>query len=514
MRWLVDLAYAAAGVVYLPIALYQAAFQGKNRRGWRQRFGGVPVFALDRPRIWIHAVSLGETNATPKLVKAVEKLLPGVEFVFSATTDTGYARAVQLYGADRVVRFPLDFSGVVLRALGRIAPSLIVLVELEVWPNLVSLAAQRGIPVAVVNGRLTERSARRLARLGKLARPMFEKLSWVGAQDEAIASRFRQLGVPGDRVEVTSSLKWDTAEIAERVVGSDALAAALGIAAEEKVWVCGSTGNDEEAIVLDAYRLLVREKGLSCRLAIVPRKPERFDEVARLIEQAGFQCIRRSMRPDANEPRPAACGVADRTAHPEVVVQSASPGLRRGAQTTACTSAGADRATQWGDGVAPSGDRGTRADSLGGAAPAVILGDTMGELRKFYSIASVVFIGRSLVPMGGSDPIEAAALGKPLVVGPDMTNFAAPVEAFRAAGAIREAGSAESLAREVLELLSDPARATAAGQRAREVVQAHQGATELTAARLARVFGQSFLGSQWPVPGRCAAKESASATSN
>lgn len=462
MRWLIDLAYLGAGLVYLPVVLYQAIFQGKNRRGWRERFGGVPALPPDRPRIWIHAVSLGETNATPKLVAAMERLLPGVELVFSATTDTGFSRAVQLYGAERVFRFPLDFSGMTRRALRRIAPSMIVLVELEVWPNLVSLAARKGIPVAVVNGRLTERSARRLARVGRLARPMFEKLSWVGAQDEAIASRFRQLGAPADRVEVTSSLKWDTAEVADRVAGSDALAAAVGIAAGDKVWVCGSTGNDEEAIVLDAYRRLVTEKGLSCRLVIVPRKPERFDEVAKLVEQAGFECVRRSMRPDSIVPRSGTFSAA----------------------------------------------------AEGPPSRAVILGDTMGELRKFYSIASVIFIGRSLVPMGGSDPIEAAALGKPLVVGPDMTNFAAPLEAFRAAKVILKAHSAETLASAINDVLSDPDLARAVGKRARDVVRAHQGATERTAVRLAGILRRHSSGSETSPTDRVVSKSSLDIAAN
>lgn len=436
MRWLVDLAYLAAGIAYLPVALYQAVFQGKNRHGWRQRLGGVPALDPARPRIWIHAVSLGETNATPTLVKAIEQLLPGVEIVFSATTDTGYARAVQLYGAERVFRFPLDFSAVVGRTLRRIAPSLIVLVELEVWPNLMCMAAASDIPVAVVNGRLTLRSARRLGRLGRLTRPMFERLSWVGAQDQEIAARFRQLGVPADRIEVTSSLKWDTAEVVEQVAGSDAIATALGVIPNEPVWVCGSTGTDEEAIILDAYRRICDRGGLRCRLVIVPRKPERFDEVAALIRHAGLDCVRRSLRRDGSE-------------H----VGSQRPGSAQ----------------------------------LDANAP-VILGDTMGELRKFYSLANVIFIGRSLVPMGGSDPIEAAALGKPLIVGPDMTNFAAPLEAFRAAGAIREVDSADTLAEAVYELLSEPAAALAVGERGREVVRSHQGATLRTAERLMKLY--------------------------
>ncbi len=155
MRFLADLLYLLAGLLYVPMAIYEMIVLGKNRRGWRERFGWVPTFPQPKQRIWIHAVSLGEINATPRLVEALRERLPEVDFVFSTTTDTGYARATKLYGAQRVFRFPLDFSPVVSRVLKRVAPTLIVLVELEVWYNLVRMATGRGIPVAVVNGRLT-----------------------------------------------------------------------------------------------------------------------------------------------------------------------------------------------------------------------------------------------------------------------------------------------------------------------------------------------------------------------
>ena len=194
MRWLADLVYVLTGLAYLPVALYQAAVLGKNRRGWRERFGSVPLRDPGKPRIWIHAVSLGEINATPRLVDALRKHLPDHDIVVSTTTDTGFARAVQLYGREHVFRFPLDFSLVIGRALRRIQPTLLVLVELEVWYNLTRMATARGVPIAVVNGRLTERSARRLLVLGPLGRQMFRSLAWVGAQDEAISDRFRRVG--------------------------------------------------------------------------------------------------------------------------------------------------------------------------------------------------------------------------------------------------------------------------------------------------------------------------------
>ena len=442
MRWLADFFYVLAGLAYLPVALYQAVVLGKNRRGWRERFGSVPPRKPRQPRIWIHAVSLGEINATPRLVDALHERLPDHDILVSTTTDTGYARAVQLYGSDHVFRFPLDFSFVIGRVLRRIQPTLLVLVELEVWYNLSRMAAARGVAIAIVNGRLTERSARRLQMLGPFCRQMFRSLTWVGVQDEAIASRFRRVGVPGDRVKVTGSMKWDSASVATEVDGADALQHALGLDRARRLWVCGSTGPGEESMLLDAYRELTRSAETTEHelhgeftgtgdaeppiLVVVPRKPERFDEVARLIERAGYVCVRRSDHPDASEP-------------PQQATDK----------------------------------------------PVVILGDTMGELRKFYSLADVVFVGRTLAPMGGSDPMEVAALSKAMIVGPYTDNFRLPVAALRDANAIETVETADELATVVARLIHDSDAAQQMGARAREVVLRHQGATKQTVEALA-----------------------------
>ena len=460
MRWVADLVYILAGLAYLPVLFYQMLVLKKNRRGWVERFGWVRKFDPNKPRIWVHAVSLGEVNAAPRLINALQSRLRDYEIVLSTTTDTGFARAVELFGRDRVFRFPLDFGLVVSRVLARINPAMIVLVELEVWYNLVHMAKAKGIPVVIVNGRLTARSARRFARLRGAATSMFRSLAWVGAQDETIAARFGQLGTPTDRIEVTSSLKWDSAVVVDRVEGSDELARALGLDTFRPLWVCGSTGPCEETIILNAFRSLVgKDTGMrkeECGrkneadlphseftipnspfplhppvLVIVPRKPERFDEVARLIQRAGFTCVRRSEHAD-DAPTP-------------------SPPILHG-------------------------------------DPTVVLGDTMGELRKFYSLADVVFVGRSLVAMGGSDPMEVAALGKPMIVGPYMDNFRLPVEALREADAIRVVDSAKSLASQVTAILEDPSLAAGLGSRARDVVIRNQGATERTADGIVRLL--------------------------
>jgi 3-deoxy-D-manno-octulosonic-acid transferase len=298
----------------------------------------------------------------------------------------------------------------------------------------------------VVNGRLTARSARRFGMLGRAARAMFADLSWVGAQDDAIAARFIRLGVASERVEVTSSLKWDTAEVADHIKGETALASAMGIDRSRPLWVCGSTGPDEEIILLDAHQRLLRgsetvargmqgesrrtKSACAPQLAIVPRKPERFGEVARLIERAGFTCVRRSEHPDGGA--------------------VATPGAR-----------------------------------------SVLLGDTMGELRKFYSLADVTFVGRSLVPMGGSDPMEVAALARPIVVGPYMDNFRLPIEALAADDAVRVVSDAEALSTVLGGLLRSHEECQALGLRARAVVLRHQGATARTVDGIMRVLHDS-----------------------
>jgi len=435
MSWIADAVYILAGLCYLPVAIYNALFLKKNRRGWRQRFGAVPRRDPGVPRIWLHAVSLGEINATPKLVEELKKTRPDLDIVFSATTDTGYARGVQLYGADRVFRFPLDFSCAIRRAINRIHPTMIVLVELEVWFNLIRLAERRGIPLVIVNGRLTEKSARRLSYLSVITRSMFRRLSWVGAQDETIARRFRSLGVPSNRIEVTSSLKWDTAQITDKVNGAEALENVLGIDSSRPLLVCGSTGDNEESLLLEAYKQVLLRTQM--QLVIVPRKPERFNEVAGIIEHAGFHCVRRSEHPDQSPRRP------DVANHDET-------------RTT------------------------------------VFLGDSMGELRKFYSLATVVFIGRSLVSMGGSDPMEVAALGKPMIVGPHMENFQPAVGALQDAGALGIVANAQELSNTIARLLTNPHELSAIGQSARRVVIENQGATIRTAQRLIGILDSTY----------------------
>ncbi len=423
---LLDFLYVFAALAYLPVLVYQALVLKKSRGGWGERFGDIPLRTGDRLCVWVHAVSLGEVNATRSLVAELKKRRADIDIVISATTDTGLAAARSHYPDLHVFRYPLDFSFVVRRVLGRIRPDAVVLMELEVWPNFIELCAGRGIPVGVANGRVTEeKSMRRFGRpvIRGIARRMMSRLAFVGVQNETYAARFRRLGALAGRIHVTGNLKYDTAVIADDIPGAAAVAEAMGIARgpAHPLVVAGSTGPGEEVLLLDAFTA-VRRHLPGAQLAIVPRKPERFDEVARLIESHGFCCRRRTNCPDG--------------AHP--------------------TQETVDR-------------------------PVVLLGDTMGELRKFYSLAGAVFVGRSLVPLGGSDPIEVAALARPMCYGPHMENFADAAAELESATAVIRLESAQELAPALLALIRQEGDVAGMGVRAREVVRRNIGATGRTA---------------------------------
>ncbi len=285
MRWVVDLVYLTGAVLTAPLWLLRLVRTGKIRTDWPGRFGRARVGpATGRARILLHAVSVGEVNAIRTLVAALAANDPAPDLAIAATTDTGFARAADLFGrAHHVVRYPLDFSPAVERFLSSVRPDAVVLVELEVWPNFTAAAARRSIPVCVVNGRLTERSLRRYARLGPLLRPTFRRLTFVAAQNRAYADRFRRMGVPEERLHVTGTMKWDTAEIADRVEGAEALAEAMGIDRGRPLVVAGSTAPGEHELLRDAVPDGVQ-------LLCAPRRPEWFEQAAAALPG----CVRRS----------------------------------------------------------------------------------------------------------------------------------------------------------------------------------------------------------------------------
>jgi 3-deoxy-D-manno-octulosonic-acid transferase len=425
MRILIDFVYLLAAIAYSPIVIYRAIRYKRYRSGWNQRFGIINRKFPEKKCIWLHAVSVGEVNAAKTIIEELKKTFPDFEIVISTTTDTGFARATNIFGEKfEVFYFPLDFSLIMRRVFRNIRPSICLLMEQEVWPNFVHFAQQSNIPVVVVNGRISDKAFARYKKLKLISGIIYRKVTLILTQTDEYAQRFRELGCPDERVIVTGSLKYDTAQTEDKVDGADALAAQLNIT-NERLWVAGATGPGEEKILLDVFKNLTsRQQFKDLRLAIVPRKPERFDEVALLIKDAGFDFVRYSTIKNADAKCP------DKTP--------------------------------------------------------VILGDTMGDLRKFYSLSTIIFVGRSLVPMGGSDMMEAAALGKCTIFGPHAFNFRQTVDALlKDEGAVMVKDE-QDLLQAMQKCLSEPDFAQEIAKNGQEVIKKNQGATKKTIEQIAK----------------------------
>lgn len=294
MSFLRNLIYLLLLAAVSPWLLYQAWRNGKYRAGWNEKFfGRVPRRHGDRRCIWFHAVSVGEVNLLRPLIARWEQEFPDWDCVISTTTRTGFELAHQRYAPRTVFYAPLDFSWAVDRALRRIQPDLLVMAELEVWPNWIAAAKTRNIPVAIINGRLSAKSFQGYQRLRRLLQPTFAQLAAVGVQNEEYAERFRQMGVPAERVQTTGSIKFEDANIDRQNPQTRRLAALAGIGANDRVFLAGSTQETEEATALAAYDAL-RAEHPQLRLILVPRHPERFDAVAELLTNRGVKFQRRS----------------------------------------------------------------------------------------------------------------------------------------------------------------------------------------------------------------------------
>ena len=432
MKIVIDFIYLLIAAAYSPIIVYRMVRYKRYCLGWANRFGKItrkdPAL---KKCIWLHAVSVGEVNAAKSIIEELENRFGSFEIVISATTDTGFARAVNLFG-DRlqVFYFPLDFSSIMRRAFRQIQPAICLLMELEVWPNFIQTAHKLNIPVVVVNGRISEKSFTRYKKIKPIAKNIFQKVTLILTQTDEYAQRFIEIGAPAEKVIVVGSLKYDTAQITDKVEGASTLAARLNIT-DETLWVAGGTGPGEEKILLDVYKNLKQSEQFGdLRLAIVPRKPERFNEVAELIKQAGFKLIRYSQ-------------IKNQAIEKSSIVNSQSS--------------------------------------------AVVLGDTMGDLRKFYSLATIIFVGRSLVPMGGSDMMEAAALGKCTIFGPYAFNFKQTVDALLAGQGAIMVKDKQNLLEIMQKCLTDTDFSEKIAENGREIIKKNQGATAKTIDQIAKL---------------------------
>ena len=283
MAMTLDIAYAIGAVLSCPVWALRLLRTGKWRTDWAARFGRGDFTAEpapDRKALLIHAVSVGEVNAVRLLVEQLAQRAPRVRLIVSATTDTGMARAKELFEPQcNVVRYPFDFSVSVDRFLDRVCPNAVALVENEVWPNFTGRCTRRGIHVCVINGRIAERSYRRYRLVRPIAAAMYRRLDAVAAQTPAYARRFEALGAPADRVSVLDTMKWDTAQVTDAVEDADELGTQMGIDRDRPIVVLGSTGEGEERMLLDALKSTLPPQA---QIIVVPRKPERFNEVAQI----------------------------------------------------------------------------------------------------------------------------------------------------------------------------------------------------------------------------------------
>ena len=409
---LVNAVYALAALVGWPVYLALLALRPKYRRQCWERWGFVPRLAPAAQRFWVHAISVGEVEAARTFIPALAEAFPDADIVLSTTTRTGRERAERLFPGRRIFHFPLDLAPCVLLALHRIRPTAIIQVESEWWPNFFLLARRRGLPVFVVNLRMTERSHRRYLRIRGLMRAVVSTCAAVATQAPVYTERLVGLGADPERVRVTGQMKHDAVEFADAVPGAEDLRRESSLEPGAPVLVAGSTAPGEEAILLEAFRA-VRERRPAARLVIVPRRPENFDAAAAVILIAGFSVLRRST-----------------------------------------------------------------GETTGPTPPApVILGDTMGDLMKWYALADVVIVGRSFAPLGGSNPMEPGSLAKPLLWGPYMFNFAVEAREMLSAGAARQAADLPALAQALEELLTHADRRREMGEAARTVIRRLQGAT-------------------------------------
>lgn len=412
-----NLVYGVAMVLLAPWLVIRSIRTGRYRQNLRPKlFGCRPPVDSHKPVVWFHGVSVGEVHLLRQVVRDFQKRHPAFQCVVSASTDTGLAEARKHFADLTVFPFPLDFTWAVRKTMSALSPRLIVLAESEMWPNFLQIAQRFHVPVAVINGRMSPRSARRFARFAPIVRrALFDRVARFGMQSEAYANNLRSLGVAEHRLRVTGSVKYDASPGDRRNSKTQQLGAALGVRDTDLIWVAGSTHDPEERIAIAVYgRLRARFPGL--KLILVPRAPERFDEVAALIAAAGLPCVRRSQRTEQSAP---ANGV--------ILIDTLG--------------------------------------ELGAAWGLATVGFTGGSVS---------------LNRGGQSMIEPAGYGVPVTFGPNTWNFKDAVAGLLdAGGAIRVHDEAE-LERELTRLLGDPVLRDTMGQAARGFVASQLGATQRT----------------------------------
>jgi 3-deoxy-D-manno-octulosonic-acid transferase len=442
MYLLYSLLLTVGFIILLPRFALDALLTRKYVTGLGQRLGKLPaLIPHDRPVIWIHCVSVGETEAARPLVRALLDRFPSHRLVVSTTTVTGQRVARDVFGkdADAVFYFPIDWAWTIRRVLRALQPTAVLIMETELWPHLLRECRERSIPVALINGRISETSLRHYRLIHSFMRRVLNNLSVAIMQSDRDADRIRQLGLAADRVLMSGNLKFDSAEVTADSSVAVALGNRFGLDESIPLIVAGSTHATEEAVVLDAFKQLKKQQ-LGARLLIAPRHPERFSEVATVLNKSGLRWARWS---------------AER--RPE------------------------------------------------DASSDVILLDTVGELRAAYAMATVAFVGGSIAPAGGHNVLEPASLGIAVITGPHTENFAAITKVLLSENAIVQLSpldpsqAAAELASALAALLTDEARRGEIGRRALTACRQNRGATERTMQVIEEILAApATAGSQLP----------------
>lgn len=411
-------------ILWLPFLGYRIVKRKDYWLSLRQRMGIVsPNTPRARPTLWIHAVSVGETLSVVPLMHQIHDQWPHLHLVFSTTTSTGQTVAQdKLASIAQIIHFPFDFATCVRRVLKSITPSLVFIVETEIWPNFLRECARRQIPVVLLNGRISDRSFRGYRLISAWIRPVLHQFHRFLMQDNKSAARLKVLGVLEDRLLITGNLKFDVTEptdISAKIAEIDGLVAL----SQSRVIVAGSTARGEEELLVHTFRnLLGQYPNRTLRLVLAPRHPERFDEVEAILARSHLSWVRRTKAGD--DPKAKKC--------------------------------------------------------------LVILLDTIGELAAVYSLAEVAFVGGSLVPVGGHNVLEPALYGKPTIVGPYTSNFEVIVKSLLDQEAILQLSNAprakqcHQLLATLIDLLDNPVKARRLGNRAKQILIQNQGATHRT----------------------------------
>ena len=429
MKFLYNTIYLAMLLIGLPWLIWRVVVQKKNRTGWQQKLLGLaPLRSNGQPCIWIHAVSVGEVNLLPRLVAQLKEKRPEISIAITSTTETGLELARRRFPDDLVFFCPSDSSWAINNVLDRIRPDMLVLTELELWPNLISETANRNIPVVLINGRVSEKSFDGYRRIQFLIQGVTKKIAFACAQTSDYRQRLMKLGMPAERIHVTGNIKFDNALPVDNPASQSEvpLAKIANFSDDEFVFLAGSTQENEDLLLIELFDKL-RDKFPLLRLVLVPRHPDRVHRVEQQIHNLG---IPYSLRSQLN------------------------------------IDVGRDR-----------GDK-------------ILIVDVIGELAQWWRLADAGFVGGSMGRRGGQNMIEPAALQVPISFGPDTSNFKDVVALLLDGDGARRVADKSELENFIEWTIQEKNNAAEMGRRGHEIVRAQQGAMQRTLATLCEILSR------------------------